>query len=54
MRLKKNVSPSRRTVLKGIGAGAAVSAIAMPWVARAAGTIKIGVVAPATGRDPGS
>jgi branched-chain amino acid transport system substrate-binding protein len=49
MRLKKNVGPSRRTVIKGIGAGVAVSAIAMPWVARAAGTIKVGVVAPETG-----
>ena len=41
--------PSRRTVLKGIGAGVAASAISAPWVARAAGTIKIGVVTPATG-----
>ncbi len=41
--------PSRRTVIKGLSAGVAVSAIAMPWVARAAGTIKVGVVAPQTG-----
>jgi branched-chain amino acid transport system substrate-binding protein len=43
------ITPSRRTVLKGIGAGVAASAIYSPWVARAAGTIKIGVVTPATG-----
>src|SRR4051812_12133441 len=41
--------PSRRTVLKGVGAGVAASAISAPWVARAAGTIKIGVVTPTTG-----
>ena len=46
---KKCQRPSRRTVIKGIGAGVAASTIAMPWVARAAGTIKVGVVAPATG-----
>src|SRR5262245_38875608 len=49
MGLKRNVGPSRRTVIKGIGAGAAASVIAAPWVARAAGTIKVGVVAPQTG-----
>ena len=43
------ITPSRRTVLKGIGAGVAASAIYAPWVARAAGTIKTGVVTPATG-----
>lgn len=41
-------SASRRTVLKGVGAGAA--ALAMPNIARAqAGTIKIGYLTPATG-----
>ena len=32
-----------------MGAGVAASALSAPWVARAAGTIKIGVVTPATG-----
>src|SRR5262245_18239054 len=41
--------PSRRTVLKGLGAGVAVSALGAPMVARADGTIKVGVVTPATG-----
>ena len=42
---------TRRTVLKGIGAGLAASALGAPMVARAqsAGTIKIGFVTPATG-----
>ncbi len=41
-------STSRRTVLKGLGVGAA--SLAMPNIARAqAGTIKIGYVTPATG-----
>jgi branched-chain amino acid transport system substrate-binding protein len=41
--------PSRRTVLKGFGAGVAASALGAPMVARADGTIKVGVVTPATG-----
>ncbi len=43
--------PSRRTVLKGIGASVAASALSAPLVARAqsAGTIKLGFVTPATG-----
>jgi len=47
--LIKSGRASRRTILKGLGAGAA--ALAMPYVARAqsAGTIKIGFVTPATG-----
>jgi branched-chain amino acid transport system substrate-binding protein len=49
IRKSKFTGLSRRTVIKGIGAGVAASTIAMPWVARAAGTIKIGVVSPATG-----
>src|SRR5262249_39174209 len=40
---------SRRTVLKGMGAGLAASTLGMPLVARADGTIKVGVVTPATG-----
>ncbi|MEI5678526.1 MULTISPECIES: ABC transporter substrate-binding protein [unclassified Mesorhizobium] len=52
MDLKTNFSqPSRRSVLKGIGAGLAASTLGAPMVARAqsAGTIKIGFVTPATG-----
>lgn len=41
--------PSRRTVIKGMGAAVAASAIGAPWVARADGTIKIGVVSPSSG-----
>lgn len=43
--------PSRRTVLKGIGAGAAASALGAPMIARAqsAGTVKLGFITPATG-----
>lgn len=43
--------PSRRTVLKGFGAGLTASALGMPMVARAQskGTIKVGFVTPATG-----
>ncbi len=46
---KRSHAPSRRTVLKGIGAGTAV--LAAPMVARAqtVGTIKIGFITPATG-----
>jgi branched-chain amino acid transport system substrate-binding protein len=45
------IRPSRRTVLKGMGAGLAASTLGAPMVARAqtAGTIKIGFVTPATG-----
>ena len=45
------VTPSRREVLKGVGAGVAASALGAPTVARAqtAGTIKIGFITPATG-----
>ncbi len=50
-KLVKAKLPSRRSVLKGIGAGVAASAIGMPTVLRAqtAGTIKIGYLTPATG-----
>ena len=44
----KHLAASRRSVLKGIGAGAA--ALAMPNIARAqGGTIKIGFITPGTG-----
>ena len=45
------IRPSRRTVLKGLGAGVAASTLGAPMVARAQskGTIKIGFVTPATG-----
>lgn len=48
--LNDKAQPSRRTMLKTMGAGAA-AALAMPHVARAqsAGTIKVGFVTPATG-----
>jgi branched-chain amino acid transport system substrate-binding protein len=48
---KHRHSPSRRAVIKGIGAGLAASTLGMPAIARAqsAGTIKIGLVTPATG-----
>ena len=52
MESKSSLSmPSRRTVLKGIGAGLAASALAAPMIARAqsAGTIKVGFITPATG-----
>ncbi len=44
-------APTRRSVLKGLGAGVAASALGAPMIARAqsAGTIKIGFVTPATG-----
>ncbi len=47
----KIARPSRRTVLKGMGAGLVTSALGAPMVARAqsAGTIKIGFVTPVTG-----
>lgn len=48
-RMSRFAGPSRRTVLKGMGAAVAASTVSMPWVARAAGTIKVGVVAPITG-----
>jgi len=49
--VKSGLRPSRRTVLKGLGAGAAASALAMPTYLRAetAGTIKVGYVSPTTG-----
>jgi branched-chain amino acid transport system substrate-binding protein len=45
------IRPSRRTVLKGLGAGVAASTLGAPMVARAQskGTIKVGFVTPATG-----
>jgi branched-chain amino acid transport system substrate-binding protein len=45
------VRPSRRTVLKGFGAGLAASTLGMPMVARAQskGTIKVGFITPSTG-----
>ena len=48
---KHRHNPSRRAVIKGIGAGVAASTLGMPAIARAqsAGTIKIGLVTPATG-----
>ncbi len=44
-------APTRRSLLKGLGAGVAASALGAPMIARAqsAGTIKIGFVTPATG-----
>jgi branched-chain amino acid transport system substrate-binding protein len=44
-------APTRRSVLKGLSAGVAASALGAPMIARAqsAGTIKIGFVTPATG-----
>nr|WP_236773876.1 ABC transporter substrate-binding protein [Agrobacterium tumefaciens] len=49
--LNKVARPSRRTVLKTIGAGLAASALGAPMVARAqsAGKIKIGFITPSTG-----
>ncbi len=49
--INKFIRPSRRTVLKGIGASAAASSLAMPTVlrAQAAGKIKMGYISPATG-----
>lgn len=46
-----NISTTRRSVLKGLGAGVAASALGAPMIARAQslGTIKIGYVTPATG-----
>lgn len=45
------VRPTRRTVLHGMGAGLAASALGAPLVARAqsAGTIKVGFISPTTG-----
>jgi branched-chain amino acid transport system substrate-binding protein len=47
----KIARPSRRTVLKGMGAGLVASTLGAPMVARAqsGGTIKIGFVTPVTG-----
>ena len=49
--VKAGVRPSRRTVLKGLGASVAASTLALPGYARAAtaGKIKIGYISPATG-----
>lgn len=49
--LNRVARPSRRTVLKSIGAGLAASALGAPMVARAqsAGKIKIGFITPSTG-----
>ena len=49
--VKSGLRPSRRTVLKGLGAGVAASTLAMPRYARAAtaGKIKLGYLSPTTG-----
>ena len=46
--ISKIAAPSRRTVLKGMGAGLAASALGAPMIARAQskGTIKIGFITP--------
>src|SRR3984885_14657033 len=48
---KRSNGLSRRAVIKSLGAGVAASTLGMPAVARAqsAGTIKIGLITPATG-----
>jgi branched-chain amino acid transport system substrate-binding protein len=50
-RITPKLSTTRRSVLKGLGAGVAATALGAPMIARAqsAGTIKIGYVTPATG-----
>src|SRR3954453_6321893 len=42
---------SRRTLIKGLGAPPAVSAIGMPAILRAAEPVKIGFLAPLTGDE---
>jgi len=42
---------SRRTVIKGLGAAAAVGAIGMPTILRAADQVRIGFMAPMTGDE---
>src|ERR1700745_4540142 len=42
---------TRRRLLQGVGAGAAVSAIGMPAILRAADQVKIGFMAPITGDE---
>jgi branched-chain amino acid transport system substrate-binding protein len=53
MTLRNNLfaTPTRRTVLRGLGAGVAATTLGAPMIGRAAsmGTIKIGYVTPATG-----
>jgi urea transport system substrate-binding protein len=45
------IQASRRTLIKGLGAAAAFSAIGMPAILRAAEPIKIGFLAPLTGDE---
>ena len=49
--VKSGLRPSRRSVLKGIGAGVAASTLGMPTYLRAAtaGKIKLGYLSPTTG-----
>lgn len=49
--VKSGLRPSRRSVLKGLGASVAASTLALPGYARAAnaGTIKVGYLSPTTG-----
>lgn len=49
--VKSGLKPSRRSVLKGLAAGTAVSALGMPTYVRAqtAGKIKLGYISPTTG-----
>ena len=45
------VVTSRRTVIKGLGAAAAVGAVGMPTILRAADQVRIGFMAPMTGDE---
>jgi urea transport system substrate-binding protein len=45
------VRPSRRRLLKGVGATAVMGAIGMPAILRAADQVKIGFMAPMTGDE---